>query len=677
MVRNYIKKRSEQPKYSTEKLERALDEIRARTLTIHKASVVYNIPFSTLYCRSKGLRGSVKKSKGRSTALSQDVENTLATSVKTLARWGFGLTRKEIMELVGQYVNTNNLSTPFKDGVPGEDWFLNFKRRHHLSIRKPESLEYARKKATTDPFVIHGYFDLLKKTLSELDLEYKPERIWNLDESNLSIDPSRTRLVGEKGKSSSRVTSTSGRDNTTFVLAANAAGRRVPPLIIYKGKNMWDQWRAPPENEFPGTAYAASPNGWMETELFKNYFLKTLIPALGEERPALVVYDGHSTHISVDIVETALAHDITILKIPAHTSHLLQPLDLSVFKSFKNKWDAMVTTWQRQHIGQKLPKSLFSQYLGDTWTKVSEDVIKSGFTKGGIHPFNPNVIPEQNFSQESLQRWREHKQKQLRNEINEDNIVQVENETPETERPATQEVSVNNSILSAPSTSRDPDPQSPDVQTSRKISIEDIILSTIHQKNMPPKQRKRKVASGAEVITSAEFLEVLKNKDKKRKHKNDNEKPVRSVKGKKRKVDLDSDSTDSGESVTEIQYAESDQSERFEEEEIEELLYEEDINDEEDQNKVSANLDINKWVVVKYSLKKSLRYYVGLVQKKVNDSLWEVKFVRRRESMFVWPEVEDLDTVTASCVEKILPDPKINKRGMIHFDFNFQNIIVS
>ncbi|CAK1580431.1 unnamed protein product [Parnassius mnemosyne] len=101
---------------------------------------------------------------------------------------------------------------------------------------------------------------------------------------------------------------------------------------------MWDQWRAPTDKEFPGTAYAARPNGWMETEIFTNYFKKTLIPAFGSERPMLVLYDGHATHFSVDLVETGMANDITILKIPAHTSHRLQPWDVSVFKSFKAYW---------------------------------------------------------------------------------------------------------------------------------------------------------------------------------------------------------------------------------------------------------------------------------------------------------------------------------------------------
>lgn len=128
--------------------------------------------------------------------------------------------------------------------------------------------------------------------------------------------------------------------------------------------------------------------GW-RLQYSKSYFQKTLVPALGDERPALMIYDGHSTHVSLDLVEYALAHGITILKLPAHTSDILQPLDVSVFKSYKKKWDQTVATCQRQHVGQKLPKSLFSQFLGETWTKVSKDDIKNGFKNRAYFFFYP------------------------------------------------------------------------------------------------------------------------------------------------------------------------------------------------------------------------------------------------------------------------------------------------
>lgn len=63
-----------------------------------------------------------------------------------MEKWGFGLSRKEVLQTVADFVKENHIKTQFKDAKPGEDWFLNFKRRHNLSIKIPQSVEYARKK---------------------------------------------------------------------------------------------------------------------------------------------------------------------------------------------------------------------------------------------------------------------------------------------------------------------------------------------------------------------------------------------------------------------------------------------------------------------------------------------------------------------------------------------------
>ncbi|KAB0790136.1 hypothetical protein PPYR_14990, partial [Photinus pyralis] len=169
----------------------------------------------------------------------------------------FGISRKELLEIVGQYIAKNKISTPFKNNVPSGDWFLEFKKRHNLSIKKPEIVKYARKK-NTDPFVISEYFQLLEKTLNDLKLIDAPAKIWNMDETSFCTDPSRTKVVGVKGVSSTRITAGSGRNNTTVLFAASASGEKAPPLIVYKGKNVWDTWIAEDGKGYPGTAYAAS-----------------------------------------------------------------------------------------------------------------------------------------------------------------------------------------------------------------------------------------------------------------------------------------------------------------------------------------------------------------------------------------------------------------------------------
>ncbi|XP_031329207.1 uncharacterized protein LOC116160201 [Photinus pyralis] len=403
MVRYYKKKGTKDPKYLFENLELAIRECQAGHMTIYKASTTYNIPYSTIYSRVKNLRGAKKNCKGRLTALTSKQEDELAAGLTTLEKWGFGLSKKEVLEQVAFFVKECKLKTPFKDGIPGDDWFAGFKKRHNLSIKVPQSVEYARKKAT-DPFIIYNYFRILKETLEELDLENKPAQIWNLDESSFSIDPSKTKVVGKRGKPCSRVTSTPGRENTTVCFLASAAGEKAPPLIIFKGVNIWDQWQAP-DNVFPGMSYAASKKGWMDAEIFLNYFKRTVIPALGPERPQLIVYDGHKTHVTTAIVNLANEQNITIIKLPPHTTHLLQPLDLSVFKSIKDAWDMKLVKWQRHNVGRRLPKDMFSKFIAETWSDAKATVIVNGFKKGGIFPFNDKVVPREKFDSEALRRW--------------------------------------------------------------------------------------------------------------------------------------------------------------------------------------------------------------------------------------------------------------------------------
>ncbi|KAJ8896724.1 hypothetical protein PR048_002069 [Dryococelus australis] len=128
------------------------------------------------------------------------------------------------------------------------------------------ALEYARKKAT-DPFKIDGYFKRLKSILDELDLNDKRHQIYNIDD---------TIYHDESGP---------GRENVTALLGGNAVGEKLPPLIVFKGKHIWDQWIAPEGFGYPNTSYAATPNGWMETEVFINYFQRTFITYTSNERP--------------------------------------------------------------------------------------------------------------------------------------------------------------------------------------------------------------------------------------------------------------------------------------------------------------------------------------------------------------------------------------------------------
>ena len=49
----------------------------------------------------------------------------------------------------------------------------------------------------------------------------------------------------------------------------------------------------------------------------------------------LLILDGHGLHVTMDVVKVARSVELDLLTLPSHTSHAMQPLDVSYFKPFK------------------------------------------------------------------------------------------------------------------------------------------------------------------------------------------------------------------------------------------------------------------------------------------------------------------------------------------------------
>lgn len=132
MVRSYVRKKPP-PSYSKDDLKAATDAVKNGTLSLCRASVVHKIPKSTLFKHVMGQRGIKSKTMGRQTALPPEIERNIANNIKTMEKWGFGLSKKEVLEIISRYIKDNNIPTNFKNGIPGDDYFRRFKKDFNLS----------------------------------------------------------------------------------------------------------------------------------------------------------------------------------------------------------------------------------------------------------------------------------------------------------------------------------------------------------------------------------------------------------------------------------------------------------------------------------------------------------------------------------------------------------------
>ena len=79
-------------------------------------------------------------------------------------------------------------------------------------------------------------------------------------------------------------------------------------------------------------------DGWMDQELFTEWFLHHFLEHAVSSRPLMLLLDGHSSHFTVEVVKLAAAHDVVIFCLPPRTTADSQPLDTACFKPLKTSW---------------------------------------------------------------------------------------------------------------------------------------------------------------------------------------------------------------------------------------------------------------------------------------------------------------------------------------------------
>ena len=92
--------------------------------------------------------------------------------------------------------------------------------------------------------------------------------------------------------------------------------------------------------------YSTTKSAWMESENFIEWFRSIfLVHANKLQGSKLLFLDGHASHISFELKRLSESNNIILFRLPAHTSHFLQPLDVGVFKTVKSEWKRIVEVY--------------------------------------------------------------------------------------------------------------------------------------------------------------------------------------------------------------------------------------------------------------------------------------------------------------------------------------------
>lgn len=284
---------------------------------------------------------------------------------------GQSVSNKQLMEKAKELALILNVPSQFKASCM---WLKGWKIRNNVSLRR----------ATNDSQKIpEDYYDVLQGFRSEIVRlhnlhKYRPSDVFNMDQTMCRFDMAPNRTNDTIGSKSIRIMTTKAtKKGFTVALAANGAGEKLPALIVFKEKGGKLGPRVSQSLEYPpNVKVMASTNGWM-TENIYHAWLHTIYGSDMAVRRLLIVdhYKPHMTENSVSIVAGC---NSDLLFVPAGCTPLVQPMDVSINRPFKQAMRELWVKWFSEHTSRTIHGNLKQPTRQDAinWVSTAWDSIK-------------------------------------------------------------------------------------------------------------------------------------------------------------------------------------------------------------------------------------------------------------------------------------------------------------
>lgn len=377
-----------------------------RKLSVKKAAEIYNIPRTTLIARRDG-RSSRRDTSANSKKLSDSEEKAIVQRALELDAQGFPVRLSGIEDMANKLLLD-------RDALPvGKNWSKNFiQRQPELKTRLSRPYDYQRA-LCEDPEKIRAWFDLVRNFTAKYGI--RNEDIYNFDETGflMGVLGPTTVVTSSDRTARAKLVQAGNREWVTVIQGVNSAGWTIPPFVVFKGKWHLSSWYE--DGRLPHDwRVAVSENGWTTNEVtldwLKHFNKFTWAKKVGGYR--LLVLDGHESHHSYNFEEYCKENNILTLCMPAHSSHLLQPLDVGCFGPLKKAYSRQIEDLVRARITYISKESFLPAFQEAFKAAMTQENVRGGFQGAGLVPYDPERVISQ---------------------LN----VQISTPTPESSRPST------------------------------------------------------------------------------------------------------------------------------------------------------------------------------------------------------------------------------------------------
>jgi hypothetical protein len=367
--------------YTEDDVQRALEAVIGGK-SVRKASLDWAVPRSTLQDRING-RVSMREAQEPYQRLSQVQEQRLTDWVLTQETLGNSPTHTQIRAFAGRILAIRRDATPL-----GKRWMAGFlKRNPILKTKKQFRIDSVRVNGATS--------DIIKPWFQKLEVPavkaIKAENRWNMDEAGIMEGQGENGLVvGSVQKRFTQKKQPGSKAWTSFIECISAIGKALHPLVMFKGKSVQQQWFPTDLKDFKGWEFTATENGWTSDITALEWLQKVFIPQSAPRNSSearLLILDGHGSHETTEFMWECFSNNIYLLFLPPHTSHVLQPLDLSVFAPLKQAYRKQLSFLSLLTDSTPLGKRNFLDcYRKARISSLVITNIKAGWQASGLWP---------------------------------------------------------------------------------------------------------------------------------------------------------------------------------------------------------------------------------------------------------------------------------------------------
>lgn len=289
---------------------------------------------------------------------------------------------------------------------PSSSWLHGFCRRHGLQTTNARFVERERTWACNRSVITEYWLRFLPY------FNRDPRLIFGADETDMRPG-SRFKVVTPSGHPGFTHDEEVAK-HITAMCAHSAGGASVPPFILLSQLVKLPQDLAAPEICSPDVAwFASSDKGYMTEKTFYIWtcmflawlsgYRASVLPDCLKQANILLVMDGCLAHGAPEALHLFAKHNVTVLILPAHTTHLLQPFDVVLAGPLKAAFRHYVAEEKAKLrdvplTGAARSRSILVRAFIHAWRSVATPgACARSFEAVGIFPISPFVVLESPF----------------------------------------------------------------------------------------------------------------------------------------------------------------------------------------------------------------------------------------------------------------------------------------